>query len=147
MNDNSKKVIIQNLINTNGLSESFYLALLNAILEQKPKPKQDKSSFKKQVLVVYNNAKVYFDGNHYIAIPYVSQPWKKRKSFNKPNNQVLNDTKETEKNIPTATVALDQLFESLYKENLNKKAQRKKKRNYKRNEVVFSKRRTIERFC
>ena len=93
MNDNSKKVIIQNLINTNGLSESFYLALLNAILEQKPKPKQDKSSFKKQVCVVYNNAKVYFDGNHYIAIPHTSQQWKKRKNFNKPNNQVLNDTK------------------------------------------------------
>ena len=47
MNDNPKKIIIQNLINTNGLNESFYLALLNAILEQKPNPKQDKSSFKK----------------------------------------------------------------------------------------------------
>ena len=77
--------------------------------------------------MVYNNAKVYFDGNHYIAIPHTSQQWKKRKNFNKPNNQVLNDTKETEKNIPTATVALDQLFESLYKENLNKKHRERKK--------------------
>ena len=77
--------------------------------------------------MVYNNAKVYFNGNHYIAIPHTSQQWKKRKNFNKPNNQVLNDTKETEKNIPTATVALDQLFESLYKENLNKKYRERKK--------------------
>ena len=78
--------------------------------------------------MVYDNAKVYFDGNHYIAIPHTSQQWKKRKSFNKTNNQVLNDTKEqTEKNVPIATLDLDQLFESLYKENLNKKHRERKK--------------------
>ena len=46
MNDKSKKIIIQNLINTNGLNESFYLALLSAILEQNPKPKQDNVALK-----------------------------------------------------------------------------------------------------
>ena len=27
----------------------------------------------------YAKAKVYFDGSHYIAIPHINQPWKKRK--------------------------------------------------------------------
>ena len=42
-----KKIIIQNLINTSDLDDAFYLALLNAILEQQVKPKQDNTSLKK----------------------------------------------------------------------------------------------------
>ena len=68
--------------------------------------------------MIYNNAKVYFDGSHYIAIPYVSQPWKKRKKL---NNQVLNDTKDKQDKAPTEILDLLQIFETLYKENLNKK--------------------------
>ena len=36
MNDN-KKVVIQNLIDANGLDESFYLALLHCIMEHREK--------------------------------------------------------------------------------------------------------------
>jgi len=39
MNDN-KKVVIQNLININGLDESFYLALLNCIMEHRKNKEQ-----------------------------------------------------------------------------------------------------------
>ena len=39
----------------------------------------------------YSDAKVYFDGSHYIAIPKVEQPWKKRKKQTIKTNQVLND--------------------------------------------------------
>ena len=97
--------------------------------------------------MVYNNAKVYFDGNHYIAIPHTSQPWKKRKSFNKLNNQVLNDTKEqTEKNVPIATLDLDQLFESLYKENLNKKHRERKKEITNEMKLYFQKEERLKDF-
>ena len=39
MNDN-KKVVIQNLIDINGLDESFYLALLNCIMEHRKNKEQ-----------------------------------------------------------------------------------------------------------
>ena len=39
----------------------------------------------------YGDAKVYFDGSHYIAIPHTEQPWKKRKVKTIETNQVLNE--------------------------------------------------------
>ena len=41
MNGNSK-IIIQNLIDTKSLDESFYLALLNAILEHRNQERKSK---------------------------------------------------------------------------------------------------------
>ena len=72
----------------------------------------------------YGEAKVYFDGSHYIAIPKVEQPWKKRKKTIKAN-QVLNESKVNDKTtnekVATAKVDLKVLFETLYKENIDKK--------------------------
>lgn len=73
----------------------------------------------------YGEAKVYFDGSHYIAIPKVKQPWKKYKKTIK-TNQVLNESKvsndkTTNEKVATAKVDLKVLFETLYKENIDKK--------------------------
>ena len=73
----------------------------------------------------YGEAKVYFDGSHYIAIPKVEQPWKKHKKTIK-TNQVLNESKvsndkTTNEKVATAKVDLKVLFETLYKENIDKK--------------------------
>ena len=76
----------------------------------------------------YGDAKVYFDGSHYIAIPHTEQPWKKRKVKTIETNQVLNEESlDATKSIvssevmATAKVDLNVLFETLYKENLDKK--------------------------
>ena len=82
----------------------------------------------------YSDAKVYFDGSHYIAIPKVEQPWKKRKKQTIKTNQVLNENKlsqeskeeatrssENSEIVATAKIDLKMLFETLYIENLNKK--------------------------
>ena len=80
----------------------------------------------------YGEAKVYFDGSHYIAIPKTSQPHKKRKKIVVEKNQVLIDTKEIKdsdamKNIisrevvATAKIDLNELFETLYRKNIDKK--------------------------
>ena len=72
----------------------------------------------------YGEAKVYFDGSHYIAIPKVEQPWKKRKKTIKAN-QVLNESKVNDKTtnekVATVKVDLKMLFETLQKENIDKK--------------------------
>ena len=81
----------------------------------------------------YGEAKVYFDGSHYIAIPKISQPNKKRKKIVvKRENQVLIDTKEIEVSeatksisssevMATAKIDLKELFETLYRKNIDKK--------------------------
>ena len=85
----------------------------------------------------YSDAKVYFDGSHYIAIPKVEQPWKKRKKQTIKTNQVLNENNLSQENkvskteatrssedseiVATAKVDLKMLFETLYIENLDKK--------------------------
>ena len=78
----------------------------------------------------YGDAKVYFDGGHYIAIPHVEQSHKKRKRITIETNQVLNESKISNESIAvkndkevmaTAKIDLKVLFETLYKENLNKK--------------------------
>ena len=76
----------------------------------------------------YGDAKVYFDGSHYIAIPHTEQPWKKRKVKTIKTDQVLNEESlDATKSIvssevmATAKVDLNVLFETLYKENLDKK--------------------------
>ena len=58
----------------------------------------------------YPKTKVYYDGSHYIGIPHVNQPWKKRKTR----------PKTTEKE------QLKQKFEKLYKEHENKNISEKK---------------------
>ena len=82
----------------------------------------------------YSDAKVYFDGSHYIAIPKVEQPWKKRKKQTIKTNQVLNEnnlsqeskeeatrSSEDSEIVATAKIDLKMLFETLYIENLDKK--------------------------
>ena len=75
----------------------------------------------------YGDAKVYFDGGHYIAIPHVDQSHKKRKRITIETNQVLNESIESSavKNdkvvMATAKIDLKMLFETLYKKNLDKK--------------------------
>jgi len=75
----------------------------------------------------YGDAKVYFDGGHYIAIPHVEQSHKRRKRITIETNQVLNESIESsavknEKEVmATAKIDLKMLFETLYKENLDKK--------------------------
>ena len=78
----------------------------------------------------YGDAKVYFDGGHYIAIPHVEQSHKKRKRITIETNQVLNESKISNESIAvkndkevmaTAKIDLEVLFETLYKENLDKK--------------------------
>ena len=59
----------------------------------------------------YPDAKVYFDGSHYIAIPKESQPWKKRK-------RVVKKTKNQE--------ILEEKFNKVYKDNVFKKNKEKK---------------------
>ena len=56
----------------------------------------------------YRETKVYFDGSHYIGIPKVSQPWKKRKIV-KSNPHLIEK----------------QFFEKAYKENISKKKKEK----------------------
>ena len=77
----------------------------------------------------YGDAKVYFDGSHYIAIPYIKQPWKTSKVKTIKENQVLDESKQLTamkneddcKVVATARFDLKVLFEKLYKENLEKK--------------------------
>lgn len=69
----------------------------------------------------YPEAKVYFDGSHYIAIPNKKQPWKKRK---KVNNNLEHIPKE--------------IFEKAYKENENKKKCEKKEIIEKELETYFN---------
>ena len=80
----------------------------------------------------YGETKVYYDGSHYIAIPKTYQSWKRRKRFVK--NQVLSDKENRATNkdnceVATAKVDLKELFETLYRENLDKKRSE-------RNEVI-----------
>ena len=78
----------------------------------------------------YGDAKVYFDGGHYIAIPHVEQSHKRRKRITIETNQVLNESKISNESIAVkndkevmaiAKIDLKVLFETLYKENLDKK--------------------------
>ena len=78
----------------------------------------------------YGDAKVYFDGGHYIAIPHVEQSHKRRKRITIETNQVLNESKISNESIAvkndkevmaTAKIDLKVLFETLYKENLDKR--------------------------
>ena len=85
----------------------------------------------------YSKSKVYFDGSHYIAIPKELQtPHKRKMKTIKKENQVLNETKEQEslgatKNrvnsevMATAKIDLNELFETLYRNNLDKKPREK----------------------
>ena len=54
----------------------------------------------------YAQTKVYFDGSHYVGIPKINQPWKKKK-------QKINKTAESE--------AKKEKFEQAYKDNSDKK--------------------------
>ena len=38
--------------------------------------------------MAYDNAKVYFDGGHYIAIPHTTRPQQKRKEKLKPKKRL-----------------------------------------------------------
>ncbi len=60
----------------------------------------------------YSEVKVYNDGSHFIGIPYQPQPWKKRKKIVKSNE--LDNTKENKENCN-----VKEIFETLYKENVN----------------------------
>ena len=84
----------------------------------------------------YSEAKVYFDGSHYIAIPKELQPQKRRKVKSiKKESQVLNETKESlcttksnndSKLMVTAKVDVSKVFETLYRNNLEKKPKERK---------------------
>ena len=65
----------------------------------------------------YAKSKVYFDGSHYIAIPHINQPWKKRKH----NKDIL----QKEKNVEEKKKTKKEIFEETYKENLNKNKKEK----------------------
>ena len=70
----------------------------------------------------YSDTKIYFDGSHFIAIPKISQPHKKRKV--KPItqlNQTLNDTDQKDLSSNEKEIDLNKYFEKLYKNNLDKK--------------------------
>lgn len=81
----------------------------------------------------YGKAKVYFDESHYIAIPPELQtPHKRKVKPVKRENQVLSGTKQQVFNdatkniigcevIATAEIDLNELFETLYRNNVNKK--------------------------
>ena len=100
----------------------------------------------------YSDAKVYFDGSHYIAIPKVEQPWKKRKKQTIKTNQVLNEnnlsqeskvskteatrSSEDSEIVATAKIDLKMLFETLYIENLNNAVAFAKK-NTKQNKICL----------
>ena len=58
----------------------------------------------------YAQTKIYFDGSHYVGVPKINQPWKKKKPK-------LNKSKEIE--------VKKQKFETLYKENSDKKKKEK----------------------
>lgn len=58
----------------------------------------------------YAQTKVYFDGSHYVGIPKINQPWKKKK-------QKVNKTAESE--------AKKEKFEQAYKDNSDKKKKEK----------------------
>ena len=58
----------------------------------------------------YAHTKIYFDGSHYVGVPKINQPWKKKKPK-------LNKNKEIE--------VKKQKFETLYKENSDKKKKEK----------------------
>ena len=69
----------------------------------------------------YAKTKIYFDGSHYIGIPHQKQPWKKRK-----NNKDVLQKKENEKKVIKELSNKD-IFEEVYKENLNLSKKEKKK--------------------
>ncbi len=77
----------------------------------------------------YPEAKVYFDGSHYIAIPNEKQPWKKRKKVN-------TNLEEIPKEI----------FEKAYKENENKKKKEKKEIIEKELETYFNNKEKAKEF-
>ena len=65
----------------------------------------------------YAKAKVYYDGSHYIAIPRVRQPWKKRKI----------DKLKTKQENPHENQTTKDIFEEAYRENVTKKKDEKVK--------------------
>ncbi len=65
----------------------------------------------------YAKAKVYYDGSHYIAIPRVSQPWKKRKI----------EKLKTKQENPHENQTTKEIFEESYRENVTKKKDEKVK--------------------
>ena len=67
----------------------------------------------------YAKSKVYYDGSHYIAIPHIEQPWKKRK-----HNKDILQKKEDEK-IEEKNKSKKEMFEETYKENLDKNKKEK----------------------
>ncbi len=69
----------------------------------------------------FGNAKIYFDGSHYIAIPKELQTSRKPKLKRQSKKQVMQN-KNDKVNITTA-IDVNELFEKLYKEKDNKKQQ------------------------
>ena len=86
----------------------------------------------------YSQAKIYFDGSHYIAIPQTFNPYRRKKNtkINKQLTQTLTDKTENKK---SATEALPpkERFERLYKESNGKKKTEKIKNITKEMEKEF----------
>ena len=51
---------------------------------------------KKGVLMAYPNAKVYFDGSHYIAIPHTERPSRRRYRVQEETSTVVPESADAE---------------------------------------------------
>lgn len=81
---------------------------------------------------MYRNAKIYSDGSHYIAIPYEPNPFGRRRKkhiiqiTDKTNDENSQENEKTADKQNAAAVNKEELFETLFKENSDKKQQERK---------------------
>lgn len=86
----------------------------------------------------YSQAKIYFDGSHYIAIPQTFNPYRRKKNIKikKELTEILTDKTENKKSATEALTPKER-FERLYKENNGKKKTEKIKNITKEMEKEF----------